>query len=298
VKRKTFSVLFALVLVLSFSLVTAVPAVAYTNTLELENKDGDWNEITGDGIYAMLDFNSVGPEFEYSLQAWGLETSTEYALIYYGDQPDPFVNWGGDNPGGIIETFTTDGSGNIPATAGSKELNMSLPCDPDINIDGAKIWLTPTDLLTDDNALPMIVWQPTRILFEHNLVTYTDTGSTTNLTVVVPDIVAISVSPTVINFGTLLPGETSDVFDITVDNIGTRKVDVDADVTGSSGDLFFDNLQLNAGGGWYLWSAFGYVITNLAMGGSETLYTKLPVPSTYTPGGSETASLIFEATAS
>ena len=47
-----------------------------------------------------------------------------------------------------------------------------------------------------------------------------------NLGVDVPDIVAISVSPTVINFGTLLPGETSDVFGITVDNIGTRKVDV------------------------------------------------------------------------
>jgi len=295
VKRKTFSVLFALVLVLSFSLVTAVPAVAYTNTLELENKDGDWNEITGDGIYAMLDFNSVGPEFEYSLQAWGLETSTEYALIYYGDQPDPFVNWGGDNPGGIIETFTTDGSGNIPATAGSKELNMSLPCDPDINIDGAKIWLTPTDLLTDDNALPMIVWQPTRILFEHNLVTYTDTGSTTNLTVVVPDIVAISVSPTVINFGTLLPGETSDVFDITVDNIGTRKVDVGATVYEAG--LFYDNLQLYSGS-WHIWSYWSKIITNLAMGGSKGLSTRLPVPGDYTPAGPEAASLIFEATAS
>lgn len=301
-KRKLFCISFALILVLALTLVPAIPAgaVSYDSTLELENKDPNtWVIIEGDGTYAMLDFNSMGPEFEYSLQAWGLESNTEYALIYYGDQPDPFVNWGGDNPGGIIGTFTTDGSGNIPATAGSVELNMSLPCDPDINTDGAKIWLTPTNLLTGGNALPMIVWQPTRILFEHNLVEYTDTGSTTNLTVVVPDIVAISADPGSIDFGTMLPGDTSSIYVITIENIGTHAVHVHASVTGTSA-MIAANLWLRQADDsptWAQGTPWTNIIMNLVMDATEDLETYLTVPGGYTPLGPEGATLLFEAEA-
>jgi len=121
--------------------------------------------------------------------------------------------------------------------------------------------------------------------------------SSVGLTAYVPDIVAISVDPTVIDFGTLYPGQTSSVESITVTNIGTHTVNVDAGVSGSAGDLFFDNLAMrldsSGGGSTGPWSG---IITNLAMDGSTYVQTWLPVPSDYTPSGTETGTLIFTAT--
>lgn len=122
-------------------------------------------------------------------------------------------------------------------------------------------------------------------------------ANTTTMIANVPDIVAISVSPTVINFGTLLPNETSDEFDIIVENIGTQTADVDADVSGSGDDLFYKNLELknSTHSGAYTTRDWKLIVNNLVMGGSETLKTQLPVPSGYTPKGSESATLTFTA---
>ena len=119
--------------------------------------------------------------------------------------------------------------------------------------------------------------------------------SSVGLTADVPDIVAISVDPTAINYGTLYPGQTSSVESITVTNIGTHKVDVDADVSGSVGDLFFDNLQLWTGASWS-GRSWPKIVDDLVMEGSKVLYTRLPVPSDYTPSGTETGLLVFTAT--
>lgn len=120
--------------------------------------------------------------------------------------------------------------------------------------------------------------------------------SRVGLTAEVPDIVAISVDPTSIDFGALLPGTTSDVFNLTVENIGTHTVNVDAEVHGSP--LFLGNLKLGlAGGGWFPVgpSDWGTIITNLVMNGSKDLKTELPVPPDYIPGGTERGALVFEA---
>ena len=297
----------------------AMPAVVsanpgYDSSLTLENKDASWHPITGDGISGFLEYNATGLTFDFSFSATGLENSTKYSLIYYADKPDRFVDWGGNNPGALIANFTTDGSGAIAATAGSVELNMDLPCAPDANIAeisycgapdyydhcyGAKIWLVPTEYLPPQwpNDGTWMSWNSTivsKILFETDLITYDDTGSSVSLTATVPDIVAISVNPTSINFGTLLPGSTSQPFNINVTNIGTRTVDVDADVYEAG--LFYDNLQLWTTGGWSFRSWL-VIVDDLVMGDSKVLETRLPVPSTYTPSGSETATLIFTATA-
>jgi len=122
--------------------------------------------------------------------------------------------------------------------------------------------------------------------------------SSVGLTAYVPDIVAISVDPTVIDFGTLLPGKTSDVFDITVTNIGTHKVNVGASLDASSANLFKSNLAMrfdaSGGGSTGPWDT---IISDLAMDGSTYVQTWLPVPSDYTPIGSESGTLIFTATA-
>jgi len=173
--RKKIGFLIAFVAILSMLLVPAgALAVDYDTTLVLENKDGDWNEITGDTTIATLQFNSAAPEFQYSLVASGLEATEEYALIYYADRTNQFVDWGGDNPGAVIAVGTSDTSGGLNLV-GIVDLHMNLPCEPDINT-GAKIWLLPTDMLSLNATLPVIDWEPSRILYEHELITYTDTS--------------------------------------------------------------------------------------------------------------------------
>jgi len=302
--------------VVGLSLAAATPVAAYGSSLTLENKDANWAVIGGDNIQGTLLYNSAGLTFDFSFSATGLTSSANYSLIYYADKPDRFVNWGGNNPGALIANFTTDGSGNIAPTSGSVELNMDLPCYPDANIaeisycgapdyytncHGAKIWLVPTTYLPANwpNDGSWMDWNSdivSKILFETNLITYDDTGSSVSLTANVPDIVAISVNPTSINFGILLPGSTSQQFNITVTNVGTRTVNVDADVSGSSSALFYYNLQMTNNGGW-TYRSWGNLITGLAMGGVDEVQTQLVVPSDYTPSGTKTGLLVFTATA-
>ncbi|MCD6300134.1 MAG: hypothetical protein J7L78_03060 [Dehalococcoidales bacterium] len=119
------------------------------------------------------------------------------------------------------------------------------------------------------------------------------------LTANIEDIVAINVDPTSIDFGTLKPGEESVVRSINIENIGTHTVDVDAYLTAWSSNLFKDNLMLkNEPKGWADWGVgtpWNKIVEDLAMGASDEVKTKLPVPLSYTPSGVETGKLIFEA---
>lgn len=155
--------------------------------LILENKDSGWQPIA-DGTYGEFGYNLAGSTFDYAINVYGLEPETEYSLIYYADFEDRFTQWGGNNPGALIATMTTDENGNV-CIPGSVELNMDLPCSPDANISthnysgapdnyahahGAKIWLVPSDCY-DAGAKKVDTWQPTRFLFETDLIWYDDT---------------------------------------------------------------------------------------------------------------------------
>jgi parallel beta-helix repeat protein len=126
------------------------------------------------------------------------------------------------------------------------------------------------------------------------------TGTGVNLTADVPDIVAISVSPTNIDYGTLIPGQNSAVKPIDVTNIGTHAADVDAAVSGDPGDLFYEFLYLaNDGAPAYtsnhaLWNN---IVSILAMSATDTIQSQLRVGSSYVPQGAQTAQLTFTATA-
>ena len=161
--------------------------VQWETVLTLENKDSDWS-IMEDGTWGELSYKPSGSEFVFRFYAEGLEAYTEYSLIYYADFEDRFTYWGGNNPGALIATMTTDGSGNV-CIPGSEELNMDLPDPSDANSyfhyysgapdfyahdQGAKIWLVPSELY-DDSAKKVTSWQPTRFLFETDLITYTYT---------------------------------------------------------------------------------------------------------------------------
>jgi hypothetical protein len=105
----------------------------------------------------------------------------------------------------------------------------------------------------------------------------------------IPEILAISVTPSSIDFGTLYPGDSSGVTVITIKNVGTETVDVDAlvDPTGT----VFDNLQLDSTAPPSDWLG----ISGLTQSHSDTVDAQLVVPSDYDPKGEETATLVFEA---
>ena len=311
--RKLVSILLILAVAISLLVMPAVVGAAtYDSSLVLEDKDASWDVISG-GMAGLLQYNSFGNNFNYSFSAMGLGLTTGYSLIYYADMSNRYTDWGGNNPGALIATFTTDGSGNIAATSGSIDLGMDLPSPSDSNIcehdycvsddytncHGAKIWLVPTSTLPGNwpSDTAWTTWNRTSILFETDLIWYDDlnVGSTgpVGLTTNIPDIVAISVNPSSLNFGTLVPGGTSNTLDIIVTNVGTRTVNVGADVSGPA--LFLGNLWMTNNSSWSTrsWST---LVTGLLMGASDGVQTKLLVPSTYTPGGVETATLLFTAT--
>jgi len=195
---------------------------SYWGTVELENKDtSSWQANTGDNIKGTLTYELAAPTFNYEFEATGLTANTDYSLIYYADRQDRFVNWGGDNPGALIATFTTDGSGNIPATTGSKNLAMNLPhaddwnavadpdyCDNHNNYDdydlcrGAKVWLVPSSEYSATTK--KVSWaNPGSYLYETDLITYDDTDTdgealylgTGMLNFFVKNVLAINLAP-------------------------------------------------------------------------------------------------------
>jgi len=169
------------------------PVYPGTRTLVLEDKDAQWNVIPG-VMQGTLTYNTAGQTFTGTFDATGLAVTTEYALIYYADKDPRFQSWGGDNPGAVIATFNSDGSGNITSQNINVDLGIDLPESPDWNINptpdycdnhngfdsyntcaGAKIWLVPTNNLTGGNSLPLVSWNPSTYLFETDLINYNDT---------------------------------------------------------------------------------------------------------------------------
>ena len=158
--------------------------------LVLEDKDGDWNEIDND-IGATLIFGTNQDEFVYYLVGEVPLNDTGYTLVYYADYPDRFNDWGGDSPGAVIGTETSEDDYSIEMK-GSTDLGMSLPHPDDANFNmdetdyreapdfycngfGAKLQLVATSDLTSGD-LPLIGWNPGNYLFETNLIQYTDTN--------------------------------------------------------------------------------------------------------------------------
>ncbi len=156
-----------------------------TLSLILENKDASWN-IINDGYQVELTFNPCCPNFEWTLEGKVTQTEKEYVLIYYADQPDRFVNWGGA-PALELARVTSDVNGDI-SDSGSKNLGACFPFETDWNIGpnadyhaydgydhakGAKIWLIPT---SDYNGIDEVLsaWNPGDYMFETDLVAYFD----------------------------------------------------------------------------------------------------------------------------
>ena len=153
--------------------------------VELSYKNDDYNPL--DNGKVQVDFAPMGNEFYYEMTFESVEL-TDYAFIYYADKPDRFNNWGGDNPGAVLQilpTPITDGD----MVTGCIDLDMDMPHPNDANYDtdeyceefgqcegGAKLWIIPTNQLTDGTSLPMINWDLEPLLLETDLIHYIDTN--------------------------------------------------------------------------------------------------------------------------
>ena len=154
-------------------------------TLHLENKDSSWQPIDDD-YYADFSWNPCCPNLDWTLEGT-FAASTEYVLIYYADQPDRYVNWGGA-PALELATFTSNADGAF-SESGIQNLGACLPYETDWNIGpnadytqlpdnykhgkGAKIWLI---LASDYNGVDKVLtgWHPDSYLFETDLIAYFD----------------------------------------------------------------------------------------------------------------------------
>ncbi|MHA2392576.1 MAG: hypothetical protein ACXAEX_11590 [Promethearchaeota archaeon] len=149
----------------------AMPPLLYL----FEKNPTTWR-IVQDCAWGRLDYNHEGPEFVYEFHGYGLEDGISYSLIYYADYEDPFINWGGDNPG----WFFSKGEANQDFElflSDTVELEVGLPDLLDFNHPhGAKLWLVLSDdYIEEDTKLD--AWNPTEYLFENNLITYYDTDA-------------------------------------------------------------------------------------------------------------------------
>lgn len=153
-----------------------------------EKNTSDWS-IVDDGAWGKMKFNLAGPTFDFNFNGHGLTPDTDYSLIYYADYEDRFNNYGGDNPGALIASGTSNEDGNIHL-GGSIDLGMDLPHPDDANAyfhdysgapdfyataNGAKIWLVLSD---DYDAATCTVTNWVNVedfLFESDLITYDDT---------------------------------------------------------------------------------------------------------------------------
>jgi hypothetical protein len=148
---------------------TVMAAGKSNEKLDLYEKDPTTWEIVEDGAWGKLRYNLAGEEFEYGFIGHGLESNTDYSLIYY---PEPQITW----PWGVtvIDSGMTNNGGNINL-AGSIDLEGDLdgPADEYNPDGGAKIWLVLTADINAEGKLDG--WNPIEYLFENNLISYEDT---------------------------------------------------------------------------------------------------------------------------
>ena len=192
-QNKLFAIVITALLVLMMS--GSAMCATYDSNVTLENKNSSWDVIEDD-ISAVVDYNASGDVFAW--RAYGnvpnfeIGTAKCYALIYYADKDDRFVNWGGDNPGALLGVFEVNAcDGSFDSGDMETPLDINMPEVPDYNIDpdpwneycdeetdnfeqccGAKLWIVPCD---DYDEPAMTAWNPGDYLFETNFIWYDNT---------------------------------------------------------------------------------------------------------------------------
>jgi hypothetical protein len=117
-----------------------VTVAAPTETVNLCEKNSSWQCKTG-GATATLKYNTIGnPDLNFTLAAQGLQSSTNYTLVYYPDKESEWPRTG------IIclGAGTPMGDGTLTLTGTASPGDLPKSYDTNCSVPGAKIWLAPT----------------------------------------------------------------------------------------------------------------------------------------------------------
>jgi hypothetical protein len=133
-----------------------------------EKNPGNWQIVKG-GAWGKMTYRPWGPTFHFVFNGHGLQRGVAYTLIYY---PDPWpgagligLGWAISDQFGDVHIAGVADTGDLPKT---KDKNYPY---------GAKIWLVlSTDVDYMGSTPRMIDWNPTKYLFEHNLIKYIKSG--------------------------------------------------------------------------------------------------------------------------
>lgn len=296
---------------------------------------GEWDEATVISVASDMGNVSVIAETDYLYVLVNVTDSTDARLgenIHGNDQtsininPTPGAPWG--LPCDIIFQMGAD-----PAAWGGTSSGTTDGWETDWKIDGVQQMSLPVDLETmtvynyttsiriSEWKVPLASISPSAGdtlkvggaidvgdgnsyvypigLDWGDVATYVDIlvqGNTAvTMTAETPEITAINVDPTSIDFGPVNPGDVVSGPNVTVANIGTVKVSVDASLDPQTGTVF-NYLKLKGAYSPGYSGLWDNIISGMLPSVNQTLTTALDVPSTYSGKGTETATLVFTAT--
>ena len=332
-KKRIFSVLFALVLVLTLGLMTVAPVAAgevatllsSTGAIGTSNADTIIVEVPAGTTLGQIDsiawseylIQGYPPHVDIMLDGVGgpLDGTPDEALVFEyavnghtGDSPPTY----GALTGAWYQTFSDDANG--PAVidgAALAWLATGLPggtpaTTPIAHADATnnqefvlgtladwQAGLVVTEIDADTIVLQLEIEVDNYItdcvaLVNNIVLGYSGEVGPVEMTVSSPgEIIAISVSPTSVSFGDLVPGTASGPQLVTVTNTGNVEEDFTATIENPSvPDVYTTGLTINAApvGTW--------APTGVAVAASEGASLVLTMPSG-TPAGTYTATLVF-----
>jgi len=290
-----------------------VPATASADgppTIDGVKSPGEWDGATaftgGSGIYAVYVLNDsdyLYVAFEANCGDYTIASSMTNTYIYDGD------DWGGEcwaycagAPGQVVGLtyFTTHHIPDPKVKEGQESRTTTAIVQVGTLVAEWQIPLSELPMgLGDSLAFDFLSysegcsgWNDWIFQQEFTLEANTLVG----LTGETPQIVAINVDPSSIDFGTVKPGDNPSGPPIIVENIGTVAVVVDTTLNPQTGTVF-NYLKLKGSFSPGYSGFWDNIISSLLPSNNQSLTTELDVPSTYSAQGSQSATLIFEATA-
>ena len=169
--KKTIIVM-GLMLMLIASLVSATSWSKTTGTLDIAEKDSNWDVVEG-GAYGNMKLNIVQRQAPYGsskdwkivrqtvkLRVYGLEPRTKYQLIYYGNEE---VNDVWPYATCLGREFKTGSKGQRSVSARFNHIDAS---QDEVQ---QKLWVVLASDV-DCELGEMVAWQPSEYLFENNLI--------------------------------------------------------------------------------------------------------------------------------
>lgn len=139
----------------------------YQKSKNMTDQNLPW-DVTVGGDFGLVMYTPTGYNLTMVFTGKVNDSDTNYALVYYKDQPDRFINWGWVE---ILGEGVSNGAGYLQITV-DKPLGHNIPIKEDINnLTGGKIWVVPRAHINETGD-QMIQWSESEYLYEDVLIKY------------------------------------------------------------------------------------------------------------------------------